>query len=803
MEAANSPIPSMVASSQAGNEVQLHFITDAVPALISYVDSQQCYTFVNEAYCRWFGKSREEIIGRNMREVMGDAVYRTVRPYAERALEGEEVSYEDWIDYRDGIQRYVNAKYTPQRDSDGIVRGYVSLVVDMTEQKKAEDDVRQHRQELSDFLENAPVGIHWMDATGRIIYANQSNLTILGYTRDEFVGHNMREFFVSLEQLEDLFDRLGNREEVRDHEVRLVGKDGMIRHVLISSNVLWKDGKFVYTRCFMRDITDRKLVEEYLREKNKTLQILNSIGNTISANLDLKKLLQSVTDATTEISGAEFGAFFYRDHDDKDPMFKLHSVAGSHQSRFESFYSPRILSVFTPMFFIEQIIRVNDIDEDVENGIANVLYSQGFRELPFRSYMVMPVISKNGELFGGLFFGHSSPGVFTDRSEILVESIALQAAIAIDNSRLFEAKQAGEERFRVLAESVPQVIWTALPDGNLDYVNQKWTDYSGQPLQEALDTGWLNVVYTEDTVRSVMSWTNALHTGTIYENELRLRRGDGAYRWHLSRALPIKDKSGTIIKWFGTFTDIHDQKMLNEKKDEFIGIASHELKTPLTSIKAYVQLLERLLTEMNNDTAKTYVAKTQIYIDRLHHLIADLLDVTRIQAGKLKFNMAEFDFDEFMRESVENIQYTTSKQIILNGFVDCSIKGDRQRLEQVCTNLLSNAIKYSPRADKVMVTVSRDDNEVTVAVTDYGIGIPKENLNRVFDRFYRVDGITHQFQGLGIGLYIAHEIIKRHHGRCWAESEEGKGSTFFFSLPINVTAVNDEPEVTGKAAMHV
>jgi PAS domain S-box-containing protein len=794
MEKAGSPISEKILlKAPVEIEAQLHFIADALPALVSYIDKKQNYTFVNKAYCQWFGKRKEEIVGKSLREVLGETSYKTIRSYLEDALNGNDVSFEEWMDFSDA-RRYISGRYTPQMDEHGTVKGLVALVVDTTAQKKNEEEIRQQQQDLSEFLEYAPVGIHWIDSNGKIILANKANLNMLGYMREEYVGQNIGNFYADRDDLDYIFKRLMANEDVRDMEVRLQGKEGIIKHVLISCNALWKEGKIVNVRCFVRDITDRKLVEEYLREKNKTLQILNSIGNTISANLDLKKLLQSVTDATTEISGAEFGAFFYRDHDDKTPFFNLHSVAGAHQAKFQDFYAQQVRQVITPLFFTEQIIRINNIETDISNGIARALRSQGVQEIPFRSYMIMPVISKNGELFGGLLFAHSSVDVFTDRSEILVESIALQAAIAIDNSRLFEAKQAGEERFRVLAESVPQVIWTALPGGNLDYVNQKWTDYSAQPLHEALDSGWLNVVYTEDTVRTIMSWTNAVHTGSIYENELRLRRADGTYRWHLSRALPIKDKSGTIIKWFGSFTDIHDQKMLNEKKDEFIGIASHELKTPLTSIKAYVQLLERLLTEMNNDTAKTYVAKTQIYIDRLHHLIADLLDVTRIQAGKLRFNMTDFDFNEFMRESIENIQYTTTKQILLEGSASCRIKGDRQRLEQVCTNLLSNAIKYSPRADKVLVTVSSDSKEVKVAVTDFGIGIPKENLNRVFDRFYRVDGITHQFQGLGIGLYIANEIITRHKGRTWAESEEGKGSTFYFSLPVCSDLAEADPQ---------
>jgi PAS domain S-box-containing protein len=793
MDVASSPFSDPVASFASESEHQLRFITDALPALVSYVDTNERYTYVNNSYCKWFGQSRENIIGKHIREIVGEDAYASLAPYVYKVLSGKEVSFEALMPYATAGMRYVSASYTPQFDNDGKVKGFVVLAIDISQQKSVEEELRQNQQELSDFLENSPVGIQWFDASGKIIYANRTELELLGYTKDEYLGRNIRDFHADPVLVDEMFAKLFNHEQVYDLEAKLIGKDGRQHYVLISSNVLWKNGKFAHARCFTRNITDRKLVEEYLREKNKTLQILNSIGNTISANLDLRKLVQAVTDATTEICGAEFGVFFYKDQDnEKDTLFRLYSVSGSHQNKFLQFYSSRIVSAFTPLLYTEQIIRVNDTDNDIENGIAEVLRSEGITDHPFRSYMIMPVISKNGELFGGIFFGHSSVNVFSDRSEILVESIALQAAIAIDNSRLFEAKQAGEERFRALAESVPQVIWTALADGNLDYVNQKWTDFSGQPFEEALDSGWLNVVFTEDTQRTAIAWMNALSAGTIFENELRLRRTDGHYRWHLCRALPIKDKSGTIIKWFGTFTDIHDQKMLNEKKDEFIGIASHELKTPLTSIKAYVQLLERQIVGMQNPAANTYIEKTQIYIDRLHHLIADLLDVSRIQAGKLKFNMAEFDFDEFISESVDNIQYTATKKIIISGEAGCSIRGDRQRLEQVCTNLISNAIKYSPKADKVMIHVSKEANEVKVAVTDFGIGIPKENLGRVFDRFYRVDGITHQFQGLGIGLYIAHEIITRHHGRIWAESEEGRGSTFFFTLPVKGVYTEEE-----------
>jgi signal transduction histidine kinase len=202
-------------------------------------------------------------------------------------------------------------------------------------------------------------------------------------------------------------------------------------------------------------------------------------------------------------------------------------------------------------------------------------------------------------------------------------------------------------------------------------------------------------------------------------------------------------------------------------------------------VYGYIQLLQRLAKDADNQKAILYLTKTNTYINRLNTLIADLLDVSRIQAGRMEFNLVEFDFDELIKDSVESVQLTTTThKIEFVGEANVKITADRNRLEQVLGNLLINAVKYSPRANKVIVTVKRNNNrDVEVAIQDFGIGIPKENQSLVFERFYRVESNTKGFSGLGIGLYICSEIIKRHFGTLKVESEEGKGSTFTFSLP--------------------
>lgn len=221
----------------------------------------------------------------------------------------------------------------------------------------------------------------------------------------------------------------------------------------------------------------------------------------------------------------------------------------------------------------------------------------------------------------------------------------------------------------------------------------------------------------------------------------------------------------------------------SKRKDEFMSIASHELKTPLASMKAYVQLLDRTLEK--DERIKGYLDRTLAQINKLSSLIVDLLDTSRIENGRLKFNESLFNFNKLLKESVEMIsQIYPDYKIGVSGDSNVLVRGDETRLEQVLLNYMTNAIKYSPEIRELELHSSVQDNFLIVSVRDFGIGIPKENQADVFRKFYRVEGSAQRFQGLGVGLYICYEIIQRHNGKCWLESEVGKGSTFYFSLPV-------------------
>jgi two-component system sensor histidine kinase/response regulator len=233
--------------------------------------------------------------------------------------------------------------------------------------------------------------------------------------------------------------------------------------------------------------------------------------------------------------------------------------------------------------------------------------------------------------------------------------------------------------------------------------------------------------------------------------------------------------------------EIEFRKKAERKKDEFISIASHELKTPLTSVKGYVQLLGRSIDKGDIETVKKHLSKAQVQLDKLNDLIADLLDISKIESGKLKFNKKYFNVDQVLDNVIEVMHQANPEfTIVRKGKAPKEIYGDEMRIEQVIINFLTNAIKYSPGTDEVQVNVQVREDMLYLGVRDYGIGIDPELQKNVFEKFYRVEETAIHFQGLGIGLYISAEIINRHGGEVGVQSELGNGSEFYFTLPLDV-----------------
>ncbi len=341
-----------------------------------------------------------------------------------------------------------------------------------------------------------------------------------------------------------------------------------------------------------------------------------------------------------------------------------------------------------------------------------------------------------------------------------------------------------EERFRQMADSVPQHVWTATRDGGLDYVNQRAINYFGKTFDQIVDPGKFEGIHPDDIAVVLKNWRHSLNTIEPFQVEYRLRDKNNIYRWHLGRATPYFNKYNEV-KWFGTNTDIVEHKYTEQKKEEFISIASHELKTPITSLKGIVFILKELLEPIHKPQVSKLINTMDNQLNKLTKLVTDLLDVNKLEGQNLQLNKEDFDFSELVKETAEGIQHMSSNyKIIIESNDPVIYNGDKLRLEQVITNLLTNAIKYSPNGNKVIIRYDVTDDNIIFSVQDFGIGIARENVAKLFERFYRVHNSL-RFGGLGLGLYISENIIKAHGGNLWIESEIDKGSIFYFLLPRN------------------
>jgi PAS domain S-box-containing protein len=361
----------------------------------------------------------------------------------------------------------------------------------------------------------------------------------------------------------------------------------------------------------------------------------------------------------------------------------------------------------------------------------------------------------------------------------------------IDRQKRAERALAESERqFRLITEGMPQLVWTACPDGRRDYFNQRWYEYTGTPPAHAASELWSDLLYPEDSQRTAARWQRSVTTGEDYEIEYRLRAADGTYRWFLDRAMPLHDSRGEIVRWFGTCTDIHDQKenqaallRTNEELEQFAYAVSHDLQEPLRMLIIYSQLLKKRYEGRLDSNADLYIAYLLEGAQRLEALLSDLRSYMRVAgaAQETLFSVTS------VREAIEQVLTNLEPRIVQTEAVITAgplplVMAERFHVEQIFQNLISNALKY--RRDEppaVHVSAQRTGHEWLFSVTDNGIGIDPQYSKHIFGVFKRLHG--QKYPGTGIGLAICQKIVERYGGHIWVKSEPGRGSTFFFTLP--------------------
>jgi PAS domain S-box-containing protein len=381
--------------------------------------------------------------------------------------------------------------------------------------------------------------------------------------------------------------------------------------------------------------------------------------------------------------------------------------------------------------------------------------------------------------------------LFRKDQRIQAQAEALRAAERREREHELAAVQtANEQRYRNLAEAIPHIVWTATPDGAFTYFNQRWFEYTGQPRMDAQGASWISVVHPEDSERCAMKWLTGLATGQVFQLECRLRRRDGAFRWHLCRAVP-EVVGARIVAWLGTYTDFDDLRRAYDAaeraihaRDEFLSIASHELRTPLTTLQLRMKSLQGDFADSVDARVRRKLESSLRQGQRLIGLVDNLLDVSRIASGQITLQREAFDLSEVVRELVERFtENATAAGVKMEFRSEGNVRGtwDRLRVEQIAENLIGNAIKYAPNAP-IVVTVSGEDATARLTVRDHGPGIAPEDLDRIFGPFERAVS-TRNYGGLGLGLYIAYQNAIAHGGTIFVTSEPGAGATFIAELP--------------------
>ncbi len=578
---------------------------------------------------RMFGYTADEVIGRPVTLLAPEDRQDEEPVILDRIRRGEYIQHFETIRQRkDGTLVDISLTISPIKDAEGRIIGASKIGRDITERKKNELELVRREQLYRSIGESTNYGIWVSDAQGHNIYASDSFLKLVGLTQQECANDGWHQTLHpdDLEATLAQWQAASQQGGLWEREHRFKGVDGHW-HPVLSRGIPIRDekGQIIQWAGISLDISTFKKTEEALRQQSQILAVLNRVSSTLVAERDLEKIVQSVTDASCEISGAQFGAFFYNVTHESGEALTLFTVSGAPREAFAKFPMPRNTALFAPTFKGEGVVRVDDVLLDPRYGKNAPFQGMPAGHLPVRSYLAVPVVSNSGQVIGSMLFGHPQPGIFTEATEGMLMGMAAQAAIAIDNAELYTSLQrelaqvkqvqgalrASERRWRDMAEAMPHLVWTSGPDGGWDFVSPQWCTYTGRKEEEQRGHGWTDAVHPEDRPLMETAWNQASHTRSIVDVEVRIRRADGQYRWFKTRAMPVMDESGSIIKWYGSNTDIEDIKrtdnILREREARLSaifaqagsGIVQTNLEGGITMVNdAYCEIVARTREEL-------------------------------------------------------------------------------------------------------------------------------------------------------------------------------------------------------------
>ncbi len=542
------------------------------------------------------GFTAEDIIGQHFSRFYPQDALDRGWPEHELKVARAEGRFEDegWRVRKDGSQFWANVVITALRDDAGNLLGFSKITRDMTDRKKAEENARrlveeatarrvaeenarlieEQRERLHVTLASIGDAVISTDAQGRVDFLNPVARRLVGWDHEDATGRPLADVFRVVNE--------GTRQPVENPALRalaegvvvglsnhtvLIARDGRERPIDDSAAPI-RDagGRVIGSVLVFRDIGERRRAERELREQTATAETLLRISALLAEDLGLERIVQVVTDEGTRLSGAQFGAFFYNVVGERGEAYTLYTLAGVPREAFAGFPMPRNTAVFGPTFRGEGTVRLDDVTQDPRYGKSAPYFGMPEGHLPVRSYLAVPVVSRSGEVLGGLFFGHATPGVFTERHERLLAGIAAQAAVAIDGARLYQRAQAAAERLGLALSAAALGDWSWDAATDVVTFSERAAEVFGIPPGPHMTwTAMQGLLHEEDRDRARREVERVVADRMPYAIEYRVNRPDGTQAWVSARGRAVYDATGQVSGMFGVVHDISGRKRLEEE----------------------------------------------------------------------------------------------------------------------------------------------------------------------------------------------------------------------------------------------
>lgn len=632
-------------------------------------------------------------------------------------------------------------------------------------------------------MENTDAHLAYFDSNFNFVLVNSAYAKGCGYKKIELTGKNHFDLFPSKEN-QKIFEKVRKTGKL----IRFNAKPFIFPNQPEKGITYWdwslmpvknENGEVAGFAFSLLNVTESKK-----REKRLTMQ--NALSKLLSEASSLDEIISQVLKIIGEGLGLQVGE-----------LWKVDNVKNALILNKTWYSKPLGKSLFAKMSLTTTFKKGEGLPGIVWKinkpyWIKNVLNNANFPRKRFAEKENLHgafgfSIMINKEIFGIIdFIGYE---IVNPNKELLelVSSISNQLGQFIEHKRSDKALKESEKKYHGLYDSITDGIVRTDMNGNILECNSSYANMLGYKNEEIKRLKYQDFTpkkwhkMEENIVKNII-----VKKGYSGEYEKEYIKKDKVIFPVALKIWLNKNEEGKNIGMWGIVRDITEQKQLDKKKDEFINIVSHELKTPLTTLKAFSQILQKHLLNLKDEKGILYLSKINLQADKILSLVKDLLDVGKISEGKLALNLQLTNIDVLIDGVITDIQAISEKhKIIKIGKANSNIVIDRERISQVLINLLTNAIKYSPSSDKVICKIIKNKKEIVIGIKDFGIGILKTDLKKIFDRYMQIESKEKEFlPSLGLGLYISSEIIARHNGRIWVESKSGKGSMFYFTLPL-------------------